>query len=278
MIRLGAGKFFGETLSTRRFGPFAITASRYRAGELLPRHCHEQAYLYVMLAGGIAERALYRENLCTRGWLIYNEAGEAHQDQVLDQGALGLNIEMSAGWLVCLSETGSAREPVLYQHAGPAVTAVGTLQLAMSWHDCLQVLGVEEAVVRLIDSLQRPGQHRRRPPRWLGMAEELIRSRYFLGLCLDEIAEVAGVHPAHLCREFRRRFGCTMTQYAVRLRADRALQEVIRSDTPLATVAAQLGFADQAHLTRTIREHFGTTPGRLRRDRHRCGAIGRWRK
>jgi AraC-like DNA-binding protein len=33
----------------------------------------------------------------------------------------------------------------------------------------------------------------------------------------------------------------------------------------LAGVAASLGFADQAHLTRTVRDHVGQTPAALRR-------------
>src|SRR5262245_12235745 len=140
MIRLGAGKFFGQTLGTRQLGPFHITASRYRPGDCLPRHCHERAYLYVMLAGGMTERTLRRENVCTRGWLVYNEAGEAHDDQVLEQGAEGLNIEMSAAWLAQLNHLGLRREPVSYQHAGPALPAVGALQLAINWDDTLQTL------------------------------------------------------------------------------------------------------------------------------------------
>jgi AraC family transcriptional regulator len=267
MIHLAAGRFFGETLRVARFGPFAITASHYRAGDRLPRHCHEKPYLYVMLAGGIAERAECRDNLCSRGWLIYNEAGEAHQDQVLDHGALGLNIELSADWLKRLAEAGGVRRPVLYQHAGPAVTAIGRLQVALASPCALQPLGVEEAIVRLIGSLCKSAAPSRHPRPWLSEVEELIRSRRGAELSLSEISETAGVHPAHLCREFRRNLGVTMTQYAARLRADWALEEIMGCRTALSEIAVRTGFADQAHLTRTIHRYFGNTPGRLRRQR-----------
>jgi transcriptional regulator GlxA family with amidase domain len=55
-----------------------------------------------------------------------------------------------------------------------------------------------------------------------------------------------------------------MTQYAARLRSDDAFQQLTGSAQPLAAVAARAGFADQAHLTRTMREHFRTTPSRIR--------------
>jgi AraC family transcriptional regulator len=267
MIRLGSGDYFGETVTVRRFGPFAVTASRYPAGHLLPQHCHEQAAVCVVLAGGMTEQALGRETVCTRGWLVYNGAGEEHQDRVLAGGAEGLNIDLPSEWLPRLREAVGARETVSYRHAGAEVTAVGALQVAMGTPDSLQALRGEEAIVRLLDSLCHAGQRHGRPPRWLARAEELIRDRHRGGLRLGDVADAAGVHPAHLCREFRRCFGCTMTQYAARLRADAALEEVLRSAVPLAAVAARAGFADQAHLTRAIRKHFGTTPGALRRGR-----------
>jgi AraC-like DNA-binding protein len=137
----------------------------------------------------------------------------------------------------------------------------------MRVHDCLRTFGVQEAVTCLLDSLRRPAPGRGCAPRWLDRAEQAVRNQYRFGLCLRTVAAMAGVHPAHLCREFRRKFGCTMTQYAARLRADDAFTRLIGSTEPLATIAAQTGFADQAHLTRTIQHLYGTTPARLRRER-----------
>ena len=48
-------------------------------------------------------------------------------------------------------------------------------------------------------------------------------------------------------------------------RAARAIDRLIRSGTPLAGIAADEGFADQAHLSRVISQATGWSPGRLRR-------------
>lgn len=48
---------------------------------------------------------------------------------------------------------------------------------------------------------------------------------------------------------------------------DAGIREAVaraRGACPLAEIAAQLGFADQAHLSREMRELWGTTPARLR--------------
>ncbi len=265
MIRLGAGQYFGQVVGVYASGPFRITATRYRPGECLPRHSHEQPYLLVFLRGSIRENSLGRDCECSRGWLVYNEAAEPHHDQVLDQGAEALNIELDLDWLARYHDSRKSREPIVYRHAGPSIAAVGALQLAFLTYDDLQPLGMEEAITSLLDSLYPFRDHRCRHTRWLDNVASALRADGIHKPALATVAAEAGVHPAHLCREFRRKFGCTMTQYLQRLRADNALSQLLAGKSPLADVAARTGFADQAHLTRTIRRYFGTTPGKLRR-------------
>jgi AraC family transcriptional regulator len=266
MIRLGPGRYFGQTECASRFGPFAITATRYWPGQRLPKHYHGQPYLFVMLSGAMGETTGSREHLCTRGWLVFNEVGESHCDVVFEQGARGLNVELPPDWLADFRADRGAHEPIVYRHAGPAVTAVGTLQLAMRVCPAIRAFAVEEAVTCLIDALRSPPVGRAGSPRWLEAAEEHIRTHFRDGLSFSAIAADAGVHPAHLCREFRRKFGCTMSQYAARLRCDDAFLQLVDSQLSLAAIAARTGFADQAHLTRSIRRYFGNTPSRLRQD------------
>ncbi|GGV07386.1 helix-turn-helix domain-containing protein [Kitasatospora aureofaciens] len=49
------------------------------------------------------------------------------------------------------------------------------------------------------------------------------------------------------------------------MRVTRAVDLIAEGASSLADLAAQLGFADQAHLTCTVREHVGHTPTALRR-------------
>jgi AraC-like DNA-binding protein len=59
--------------------------------------------------------------------------------------------------------------------------------------------------------------------------------------------------------------GCTVTGYVHRLRIDWARERLERSDMPLADVALDVGFADQAHFTRVFRRVTGSTPSEYRR-------------
>jgi AraC-like DNA-binding protein len=83
-------------------------------------------------------------------------------------------------------------------------------------------------------------------------------------LGLRETARRAGCSPYHLSRVFHEETGLTLTAYRNRVRALHALDAIEAGRTDLAGLAAELGFADHAHLTRTVRRECGHTPSALR--------------
>ncbi|MFH9349388.1 helix-turn-helix domain-containing protein [Kitasatospora sp. NPDC017646] len=83
------------------------------------------------------------------------------------------------------------------------------------------------------------------------------------GLC--SLAALLKVSPYRLSRVFSRETGVSLTRYRNRVRVSQAMDQLAEGEASLADLAARLGFADQAHLTRTVREHVGHTPTVLRR-------------
>jgi AraC-like DNA-binding protein len=81
---------------------------------------------------------------------------------------------------------------------------------------------------------------------------------------LVELARLVGASPHHLSRVFQQETGATLTRFRNRLRTRRALERLAAGEPDLARLAADLGFADHAHLTRTLREQLGHTPSQLR--------------
>ncbi len=103
------------------------------------------------------------------------------------------------------------------------------------------------------------------PPRWLPAALEFIRAHFRGRFDHEALARVAGVHATHLARAFHAHMGCTVTDFVHRLRIEWAREQVQRNDLPLADVALDAGFADQAHFTRVFRRKTGSTPSEYRR-------------
>ena len=83
-------------------------------------------------------------------------------------------------------------------------------------------------------------------------------------LGLTELASMNAVSIYHLSRVFRAVTGTTLSRYRTRLRAHLAIDRIANGERNLSLLAADVGFADQSHMTRTLRLETELTPGRLR--------------
>lgn len=83
-------------------------------------------------------------------------------------------------------------------------------------------------------------------------------------LPLRELAAAGSVSGVHLSRLFRERFGVGPVTAVELLRLGRAESLLLRSNSPLATIAADCGFADQYHFSRRFRAVYGVPPSVFR--------------
>ncbi|WP_199096974.1 AraC family transcriptional regulator [Dyella sp. ASV21] len=87
-------------------------------------------------------------------------------------------------------------------------------------------------------------------------------------LTLEELAAVAGLSPFHFLRQFRAQHHATPQQMLMALRLSEAKRQLSHG-APAAHVAAAVGLADQAHLTRAFSRRYGVTPARYQRELRR---------
>jgi AraC-like DNA-binding protein len=92
---------------------------------------------------------------------------------------------------------------------------------------------------------------------------DFLRSRLTM-VSSAEAEAVTGLDRYQFARQFRAVYGTSPYRYSVMRRLDVA-RSWLRDARPLAQVAIEAGFADQAHFTRTFRAAFGMTPGRYAR-------------
>jgi AraC family transcriptional regulator len=80
-----------------------------------------------------------------------------------------------------------------------------------------------------------------------------------------DLAAVVRLSSSHFARAFRATVGQTPYAYLIRRRIELAQRLILRTDKPLAQIALDCGFGDQAHIARLFRRLVGVSPGAWRR-------------
>lgn len=90
-------------------------------------------------------------------------------------------------------------------------------------------------------------------------AREYIHSTLDSPLTLDDLAQASGRDRWSLSRDFRQLYGTSPYRYLTLRRLDR-VRLLIMTGTSLTDAAAQMGFADQSHMTRHFTRAYGIPP------------------
>jgi AraC-like DNA-binding protein len=102
---------------------------------------------------------------------------------------------------------------------------------------------------------------------------DLLDATFADNTSLDDAAKVLGVHADHLIRQFSREFLISPHQYVLSKRIN-ASRRLLLDGMTASEVAVQVGFYDQAHLTRYFKRLVGTTPGRFRKAHSFDSSVG----
>jgi AraC-like DNA-binding protein len=210
---------------------------RHRGGETLHRHLHERPFAAIVLAGGYVEAGDTGRHCVTAGDVIVHRAFERHLDRFDPRGAEVLVLPLSARW----------RGPVRGHIADPDAVA------RLAEHD---PIAAQDLLDR--EMMAQPAKSHDWPDL---LAADLLDAP---DLSLARWAAQHGLHAASLSRGFRQQFEITPAQFRLIARTHRAIDHMLGTTVALSTVAAAEGFADQAHMTRSIVRQTGRAPRALR--------------
>ncbi len=218
---------------------------RHGAGERLPRHRHREGYIAVVLAGGYVEAGDHGRLAAAPGTVLVHGAWAAHQDRFGANGAQVLNLPAAAG----LAEgMGRIADP-----DAAARLAERDSHAAAAWVRAHFVPGA----ARLDD--------------WPDLLAEALRTDP--DLVLSGWADTMRLDPASVSRGFARAYGVSPKRFRLEARTRRAVLALAGWQGSLAAFAADHGFADQAHFTRSVLALTGRTPGKVRSIQRAAGAL-----
>ena len=203
----------------------------------IPRHRHAVPYAALVLAGGYEECGTFGCHRVKAGAVLLHRSFDAHLNRFGPRGARVLNLLLAAEPGYAL---GAVSDP-------DAIARLAERDLAAAGAALGEQL--RPLPVRAGDWPEVLAQDLQRDPQ----------------LHLQRWAHQHRLAPATLSRGFRRVFATAPAGFRVELRVRAALALIAGGDAPLATVAATVGFADQAHMSRAVKAMAGHPPRYWRR-------------
>jgi AraC-like DNA-binding protein len=112
-------------------------------------------------------------------------------------------------------------------------------------------------------SMSRPAARAAVPQKFRAL-RRFIAEQFDRDVSLDELAKRVHVSRWHLCREFRKYFGVTPIEYALRLRMQHAAHLLREPELNISDIGRQCGYRDLFHFSKQFRKHHGLSPRRMR--------------
>lgn len=263
-------KFVGAPMHVHAGGAVQFHESGFSSGQVIPGHAHAEAVISLVLAGeGVDDGDNGTRRVGSQD-VLFTPAYVPHGYHFAKSGRW-FNIQLADEWLARVTdgERHLPRDAEILKGHTAAIWAARVRSEAQL-RDSVSSMAIDGAMILMLAELARtrdPGAATR--PRWLRRVEEAIDATCAAPPPVEQLAALAGVHPRHLLRTFRRYHGTTVAQYVRQRQLQQARVALATSKQPLAMIALAAGFSDQAHFTRVFRHMYGETPGEYARSTRR---------
>lgn len=249
---------------------FYLSDINYPAGLQQPRHVHECASFSYALAGNYLENYGRRGHLRQPSTIVFRPPGEAHAVEFQTEVRIFSvqfdfeRLEQIRQWFVLLNEPASFRSETIARLGN-------RIHREFERMDEFSMMAIEGLTLEILAEASRCeiSQREKSFPRWLALVTDFLRDSFAEQTTIQEIAALADVHPAHLSRVFRRKHGCTISEYVRRLRVEFVCREISKTDASLSEIAVAAGFSDQSHLNKTFKNLCGLTPAEYRKNQRK---------
>jgi AraC family transcriptional regulator len=261
---LTSGKYYGDTHSKTHVNGLTITDTVY-THDRVDWHYHEHPYFTFLLEGKLLEGTTKEIHKLCGGDLLFHNWQEAHYNIKPPVFTRGFHLELSGGWLDNYGITLSHMQGSLHITDPNRKLAFYRLFRECKIPDTAAEISIESSLLQFFHDTPVRRNNTWQPPKWVSVVRDYLHTHCCKNLTLAELSSMAGIHPAHLSRDFVLHFNSTLGVYIRRLRVERSVSLLAQRSENLAGISAACGFADQSHYTRCFKEVMGLTPAAYRK-------------
>jgi len=260
-----AARLHGDVLRRTLVAGFTLTERAYPPDLQLPEHSHQESDFCFVLAGSFTEVIGKQARRCRPRSVLFHPAGEAHSDH-FHTSVRCFSLQFGTGGI---DDTPRRQKDVSATSVNSPGGRLSQLAARLYREFCrpdevsrIMIEGL--ALEMMAETFRQATASTRAAPPWLGQAKEILHERFSDRPLLANLATSVGVHPVHLAREFRRFYGCTITEYVLQRRLEFVCHEMLNSRASLIDIALAAGFFDQSHFARTFKAQMGMSPNQYR--------------
>lgn len=100
-------------------------------------------------------------------------------------------------------------------------------------------------------------------------AIDYIQTNYNETITMEQMASLCNVSSSYFSKLFKREINDSFPNYVNEIKVEKAKQILLESDTPIITMALDLGFSDSGYFIRVFKNLEGVTPAVYRKNHHR---------
>jgi AraC family transcriptional regulator len=227
------------------------------------KHAHEDTSVTIVLSGWLIERVGSVQELAGPLSVVVKPRGTEHSN-IFFGAVRTLQIVVRDSEVSGLERAIPSLAEWRWHHIGANLASFATLLriVRISGARTLAESAALDTLAALACDAVRHSSDQ--APKWLmAIRSEIDEST--VPLSVRGLAASAGIPPVYLARQFRRWYGCSMTEYFRSLRVRRAACMMVQTVGSVGNISHRAGFADHAHMCRLFREEVGVKPTEFRR-------------
>jgi AraC family transcriptional regulator len=258
MLQLKSGRYLGSNKRSWEANGVFISETEYHAKVFEGWHYHENSHITLILQGGNREQRSNREIESEPGKILFYANSELHRNVNTKHPSRNINVEI---------------ENSFFSRYNVGVTSINDTELncanakftlLKAYKECLtndehSQSTIHELILDLITTTSH-SQDEKFNPRWAVLVKDILNDRWNENVMLDELAGLVQVHPVTISKFFPKYFRCTLGEYVRKIRVEKAMMLIRKSQLSLTGIAHQCGFFDQSHFIRVFKQTTGFLP------------------